>query len=235
MTERVAALDLELIARLRAAVPVPLVLHGSSGVPDDTIVRGIRSGLTKINVSTHLNGAFTGAIREYLAQHPSAVDSRKYLAAGRDAVRLEAGRLLRLFASARPGERDRMNRAERLSAVLDLLAENGQVEVDQIVDRLDVSPATARRDLDALASQQLLTRTRGGAVAHSVAYDLPIRYKNQQHPDCEGGDRTGGERPRATRRGDRPLRRHDRRPRSSRHSSPAPTSWSPRPIPASPS
>ncbi len=182
MTERNAALDLELIARLHAAVPVPLVLHGSSGVPDDTIVRGIRSGLTKINVSTHLNGAFTGAIRAYLAQHPSAVDSRKYLAAGRDAVRLEAGRLLRLFASTHRGKRDRMNRAERLSAVLDLLAESGQVEVDQIVERLDVSPATARRDLDALASQQLLTRTRGGAVAHSVAYDLPIRYKNQQHP-----------------------------------------------------
>jgi fructose-bisphosphate aldolase class II len=103
MTERSAALDLELIARLHAAVSVPLVLHGSSGVPDDTIVRGIRSGLTKINVSTHLNGAFTGAIRAYLAQHPSAVDSRKYLAAGRDAVRLEAGRLLRLFASTHRG------------------------------------------------------------------------------------------------------------------------------------
>jgi DeoR family transcriptional regulator of aga operon len=78
-----------------------------------------------------------------------------------------------------------MNRAERLSAVLDLLAESGQVEVDQIVDRLDVSPATARRDLDALAEQQLLTRTRGGAVAHSVAYDLPIRYKNQQNPEAK--------------------------------------------------
>lgn len=78
-----------------------------------------------------------------------------------------------------------MNRAERLSAVLDLLAESGQVEVEAIVDRLDVSPATARRDLDALAQQQLLTRTRGGAVAHSVAYDLPIRYKNQQNPDAK--------------------------------------------------
>ncbi len=78
-----------------------------------------------------------------------------------------------------------MNRAERLSAVLDLLAESGQVEVDQIVERLGVSPATARRDLDALAEQQLLTRTRGGAVAHSVAYDLPIRYKNQQNPEAK--------------------------------------------------
>lgn len=74
-----------------------------------------------------------------------------------------------------------MNRAERLNAVLDLLAESGQVEVEDIVAKLDVSAATARRDLDALASQQLLTRTRGGAVGQSVAYDLPIRYKREQH------------------------------------------------------
>jgi len=99
MTERVAAIDLDLVARLAAAVPVPLVLHGSSGVPDETIVRGIRSGLTKINVSTHLNAGFTGAVREYLAAHPAAVDSRSYVAAGRAAVRSEAARLLTLFAS----------------------------------------------------------------------------------------------------------------------------------------
>ncbi len=99
MTERTAAIDLELIARLADAVPVPLVLHGSSGVPDETIVRGIRSGLTKINVSTHLNAAFTHAVREHLARHPAVVDSRAYVAAGRDAVRQEAARLLTLFAS----------------------------------------------------------------------------------------------------------------------------------------
>ena len=74
-----------------------------------------------------------------------------------------------------------MNRAERLNAVLDLLAESGQVDVEDIVAKLDVSAATARRDLDALASQQLLTRTRGGAIGQSVAYDLPIRYKREQH------------------------------------------------------
>ncbi|QEO14196.1 class II fructose-bisphosphate aldolase [Agromyces intestinalis] len=99
MTERTAALDLELIARLRDAVPVPLVLHGSSGVPDDTLVRGIRAGLVKVNVSTHLNVQFTGAVREYLAEHPSTVDSRKILAAGRAAVADEAARLLTLFAA----------------------------------------------------------------------------------------------------------------------------------------
>jgi DeoR family transcriptional regulator of aga operon len=74
-----------------------------------------------------------------------------------------------------------MNRAERLNAVLNLLAETGQLEVEDIITKLDVSAATARRDLDTLASQQLLTRTRGGAIAQSVAYDLPIRYKREQH------------------------------------------------------
>ena len=103
MTERVAALDTALIARLAEAVPVPLVLHGSSGVPDDTIVEGIRAGLTKINVSTHLNAAFTGAVRAYLTEHPAAVDSRTYVAEGRTAVRDEAARLLALFASVNRG------------------------------------------------------------------------------------------------------------------------------------
>ncbi|MGM1063272.1 DeoR/GlpR family DNA-binding transcription regulator [Saccharothrix sp. Mg75] len=71
-----------------------------------------------------------------------------------------------------------MNRYERLNALLELLAERGRVEVDEIAAELDVSGATIRRDLDHLAGQRLLTRTRGGAVAHSeVAYDLPQRYK----------------------------------------------------------
>jgi DeoR family transcriptional regulator of aga operon len=73
-----------------------------------------------------------------------------------------------------------MNRDERHRAVLDLLAEDGRIDVDDLVTRLAVSPATARRDLDELAAQQLLTRTRGGAVAHSVAYDLPLRYKRER-------------------------------------------------------
>lgn len=70
-----------------------------------------------------------------------------------------------------------MNRYDRLNALLELVAERGRVEVDDIAVELDVSGATIRRDLDHLAEQQLLTRTRGGAVAHSVAYDLPLRYK----------------------------------------------------------
>ncbi|HUG51113.1 MAG TPA: DeoR/GlpR family DNA-binding transcription regulator, partial [Terrimesophilobacter sp.] len=74
-----------------------------------------------------------------------------------------------------------MNKTQRLTATLDLLAESGEISVDDIVTKLAVSAATARRDLDDLASRQLLTRTHGGAVGHSVAYDLPLRYKRELH------------------------------------------------------
>lgn len=98
MTERTAALDLDRIAEIAAAVPVPLVLHGSSGVPDETIVAGIAAGLTKINVSTHLNKVFSGALRDYLAANTAVVDPRKYLGAARDALAGEVARLLNVFA-----------------------------------------------------------------------------------------------------------------------------------------
>ncbi|GAB3537608.1 class II fructose-bisphosphate aldolase [Arthrobacter tecti] len=98
MTERSAELDLELIGRLRDALSVPLVLHGSSGVADANIAAAIRAGMTKINVSTHLNGFFTRAVREALANDPGMVDSRKYLGAGRAAMVSEVSRLLTLFA-----------------------------------------------------------------------------------------------------------------------------------------
>lgn len=73
-----------------------------------------------------------------------------------------------------------MNRAVRLQSILDLLSASNEVSVEDIIATLDVSAATARRDLDSLASQQLLTRTHGGATGYSVAYDLPIRYSKDR-------------------------------------------------------
>jgi DeoR family transcriptional regulator of aga operon len=78
-----------------------------------------------------------------------------------------------------------MIRSERLSAILGMLANSGRIEIDELVQKLGASPATVRRDLDVLAGQQLLSRTHGGAIAHSVAYDLPIRYKYKQRPDAK--------------------------------------------------
>ena len=98
MTNRTAELDLGLIAAINEQVPVPLVLHGASGVPDADLVAAVHAGMTKINIATHLNNAFTSALRRHLADHPSVVDTRRYLGAGRDAVETEAARLLELLA-----------------------------------------------------------------------------------------------------------------------------------------
>ncbi len=74
-----------------------------------------------------------------------------------------------------------MDRYARWNALLELLAENGRVSVEEAADRLAVSQATIRRDFDQLAQQQMITRTRGGAVANGVSYDLPLRYKSAKH------------------------------------------------------
>jgi DeoR family transcriptional regulator of aga operon len=74
-----------------------------------------------------------------------------------------------------------VSRDERWNALLELLAERGRLQVEDAADELAVSAATIRRDLDQLAEQQMVTRTRGGAVAQRVAYDLPLRYKKARH------------------------------------------------------
>ena len=94
MAERRTAVDRELISALRAAVPVPLVLHGSSGVSDDELRRAVRAGMTKINIATHLNHVFTDSVRATLAADPQLLDSRRYLGPARDAVAVEVARLL---------------------------------------------------------------------------------------------------------------------------------------------
>ncbi|MGW5197534.1 ketose-bisphosphate aldolase [Streptomyces spiralis] len=94
MTERTAALDHDLVKRLAGTLDVPLVLHGSSGVPDGELTAAVAGGLAKINVGTALNLAMTGAIRDFLTAHPEAVDSRKYLGVGREAMAREVERLI---------------------------------------------------------------------------------------------------------------------------------------------
>ena len=86
MTTRDARLDIALISELAARVDVPLVLHGSSGVPGDQLGHAIGAGIRKINIGTALNIAYTAAVRRVLAAETTTVDPRPHLAAGRDAV-----------------------------------------------------------------------------------------------------------------------------------------------------
>jgi len=95
-----AALDIERIKAIHAAVPIPLVLHGSSGVKEESEVEAIDYGIVKINVATMLNQAFTNALRKALADMPKEIDPRKVLIVGRDAVKETVRHKLRLFRSS---------------------------------------------------------------------------------------------------------------------------------------
>lgn len=100
MTSRDAVVDLELIAVLRAAVEVPLVLHGSSGVSDVDLGRAVAAGLTKVNIATRVNGVLTDVVRRRLAGDPAVTDPRAYLGPAREAVAAETAHLLRCLGAA---------------------------------------------------------------------------------------------------------------------------------------
>jgi fructose-bisphosphate aldolase class II len=111
MTTRTASLDVQLIATLAEKVPVPLVLHGSSGVDDENLKRAVRAGIRKVNIGTALNLAMTGAVRNRLDADPALVDPRTYLAAGREAM-AEAVHRLSLVVSRGPQPTGRTDRTE---------------------------------------------------------------------------------------------------------------------------
>ncbi len=100
MTTRTAALDHERLKRLAAILDVPLVLHGSSGVPDPELRSAVAGGIAKVNIGTALNLAMTGAIRTYLAANPEAVDSRTYLSVGREAMVMAVAGIIGTLTSA---------------------------------------------------------------------------------------------------------------------------------------
>lgn len=102
MTEQSASIDLDLVAALRRSVPVPLVLHGSSGVGDALVREACRAGIRKVNVGTRFNVVLTGALRRALDDDPLAVDPRRYLRVARQAVAEEAGRILDTLAERVP-------------------------------------------------------------------------------------------------------------------------------------
>ena len=103
MTERTASLDHELIRGLAARLPVPLVLHGSSGVPDEELVRAVTAGMTKINVGTALNVAYSAAVRRRLEEDPAMSDPRKYLRDARSAMTATVAALAALVGHAAAG------------------------------------------------------------------------------------------------------------------------------------
>lgn len=83
----VPVLDIGLLGRIRRAVPVPLVLHGASGLSDDQVRRCVAEGICKVNFATELRIAYTEGVRERLSEKPGAFDPKDYGGAGRERVK----------------------------------------------------------------------------------------------------------------------------------------------------
>jgi fructose-bisphosphate aldolase class II len=98
MADQSAVLDQDLISALAQSVPVPLVLHGSSGVSDEGLRGAVANGIVKVNIGTRLNQVLTEAVRAVLGELELLTDPRRYLSPGRDAVRDEVARLLTVLA-----------------------------------------------------------------------------------------------------------------------------------------
>jgi DeoR family transcriptional regulator of aga operon len=78
-----------------------------------------------------------------------------------------------------------MRQQDRLGLILERLSKQSSVDVGVLAQELSVSQASVRRDLQLLESQQLLTRTHGGAVSSGVLYELPMRYRGGQQHDAK--------------------------------------------------
>ena len=80
-------IDVERLSEIRKTVSIPLVLHGTSGVPDDVVKECIKKGICKVNYATDLRIAFTEGVKKILNENPDIFDPKKYGAQGREEVK----------------------------------------------------------------------------------------------------------------------------------------------------
>lgn len=71
-------LDTELLSKIRNVVSIPLVLHGASGVPDETVMDCVKRGISKVNFATELRIAYSNGVKEYIKENPDVIDPKKY-------------------------------------------------------------------------------------------------------------------------------------------------------------
>ena len=90
-------LDFDRMKQINEMLPIPLVLHGGSGIPDDKIARAIQCGTSKINVNTEIQDAWSKAVREFLENDNKAIYPRKIIGSGEKAIKEKVREKIELF------------------------------------------------------------------------------------------------------------------------------------------
>lgn len=89
-------LDFERLHEISQRVKIPIVMHGASGVPEQSVRESLKYGVSKINISTELKIPFAEQLRQYLIDHPNESDPRKYFVTAREAVKEVAKQKIRM-------------------------------------------------------------------------------------------------------------------------------------------
>jgi fructose-bisphosphate aldolase class II len=93
-------LDFERLKKIKSLVKIPIVLHGSSGVSDESLRKAIGLGVCKVNIDTNIREAFVGEVRRIMADNPNEIDPRKLLGPARDAAVAIIREKIRVFGSS---------------------------------------------------------------------------------------------------------------------------------------
>ena len=91
--------DIERIKEIDRVVSVPLVLHGSSGVPYDTLENAVKAGIRKINIDTDIRASFATSVKEFVEANPSEIDPRKILKPARARMAGTVKEKIKVFGS----------------------------------------------------------------------------------------------------------------------------------------
>ncbi len=93
-------LDYDRIKTIRETVDVPLVLHGSSGVPEQAIKKAVPLGISKINIDTDLRIKFSEGVKNLLKKNPNEIDPRKILKPAKAGMKEKIIEKMNIFGSA---------------------------------------------------------------------------------------------------------------------------------------
>nr|WP_300003967.1 class II fructose-1,6-bisphosphate aldolase [Tissierella sp.] len=96
-------LDYDRIKEIRNIIDIPLVLHGSSGVPAESLQKAISLGICKINIDTDIRASFAKSVKEYISANPDQIDPRKILAPATESMKQVIMEKMKMFGSANRG------------------------------------------------------------------------------------------------------------------------------------
>ena len=80
-------INFDVLAKIREVVNIPLVLHGTSGVPDEQVIRCVSMGMCKVNYATDLRISYTYGVKKYMKENPGVFDPKKYGTYGMEEVK----------------------------------------------------------------------------------------------------------------------------------------------------